>query len=158
MSTLLLVFSKFYTVDKMCFRAVLVYPFSSCSLFPLALWVAMSMEVQLAPLGVSSLHVAWGSQHSWAEGKGKGIPVMVSLTRECTRRCVQVWFHEPRTKRAGRGYQECSYMSEPERIYFPAFPIACFLSGENPFWQPRRWASNSCLRLIFHFNPSANGF
>lgn len=159
MSTLLLVFNKFYTVDKMVLRAVgLSFQQLPCLPFgTLGSHEYMRMEVQPAPLGISSLHLAWGLQHSWA-GPWKGIPRMVNIARECTRRCVQVWLHEPRTKRAGRGNEECAYISEPERIYFPAFPIACFLSGENPFWQPRRWASNSCLQLIFHFNPSVNGF
>lgn len=64
----------------------------------------------------------------------------------------------PEVRGPGRETRSVHTCQRLEGIYLPAFPIACFLSGENPFWQPRRWASNSCLRLIFHFNPSANGF
>lgn len=60
MSTLLLIFNKFYTVDKMVLRAVgLSFQQLPCLPFgTLDSHEYMRMEVQLAPLGISSLHLA----------------------------------------------------------------------------------------------------
>lgn len=138
---------------------LLVYPFSSCLGFPLVPQALLSSrDTMWSTTGSSEClttasHGAHGAQSRPVEGDPKIGQCGWRAHRE---RCPGL---APRTQRGpGRGTKSLRTCQRLKGIYLPAFPIACFLSGENPFWQPRQWASNSCLRLIFHFNPSANGF
>lgn len=149
---------KLYRVDKMILRAL------GLSLQQLP-WLPFGA---LGPGELSWHHVKhhwfpWLSHHSlswssWCSEQtcGRGSQDWGCGWRAPRERCPGL---APQTQKGpGRGTKSLRTCQRLKGIYLPAFPIACFLSGENPFWQPRRWASNSCLRLIFHFNPSANGF
>lgn len=158
MATLLLAsfFSKFCTVDKMVLRAAGV-SFQQLPCLPFGTWVQCMWCP--APLRVSPppLCPRGHSCDTLEQTPGRGSQGR-ALRPESAQGDVSR-FGSTNPEPGGPGGETRSvHASETDRIYLPAFPIACFLSGENPFWQPRRWASNSCLRLIFHFNPSANGF